>query len=197
MEGVRETECSRDWRNDHPETALPGDPSHKQPPKPDTIVDANKSLLTEAWYSCLLRGFARAWQIQKWMLLLNHWTEYKVPNGGARERTEGACSPIGETTIWNSQCSQSSQALNQGFLCVAWEVPDLFCRSGWHQNHKEPIWFWFCLPSIGLKGIYVPLKIFMLSFITFFLLWRFIFYVDWFIHIFSPLVNILPIFTFI
>jgi hypothetical protein len=32
----------------HPETIPPGDPSHKQPPKPDTIVDANKSLLTGA-----------------------------------------------------------------------------------------------------------------------------------------------------
>jgi hypothetical protein len=26
----------RDWRNEHPETAPPGDPSHKQPPNPDT-----------------------------------------------------------------------------------------------------------------------------------------------------------------
>jgi hypothetical protein len=29
----------------------------------DTIVDANKCLLTGAWYSCLLRGSASAWQI--------------------------------------------------------------------------------------------------------------------------------------
>jgi hypothetical protein len=33
---------------DHPETAPLGDPSHKQPPNPDTIADANKSLLTGA-----------------------------------------------------------------------------------------------------------------------------------------------------
>jgi hypothetical protein len=38
-----------DGRNDNPETAPPGDPSHKQPPNPDTIVDANKNLLTGAW----------------------------------------------------------------------------------------------------------------------------------------------------
>jgi hypothetical protein len=30
------------------ETAPPGDPSHEQPPIPDTIVDANKSLLKRA-----------------------------------------------------------------------------------------------------------------------------------------------------
>jgi hypothetical protein len=101
-------DASEVWtrRNDHPETAPPGDPSHKQPPKPDTIADANKSLLTGAWYSCLLRGSASAWQIQKWMLTAIHWTEHKVPNGGARERTqgvEGVCSPIGGTTIWTNQ----------------------------------------------------------------------------------------------
>jgi hypothetical protein len=37
---------NRDFRYDHPETAQPGDPSHKQPPNPDNIADANKSLLT-------------------------------------------------------------------------------------------------------------------------------------------------------
>jgi hypothetical protein len=42
------------------ETALSGDPSHIQSPNPDTIVDAKKSLLTGAGYSCPLRGFARA-----------------------------------------------------------------------------------------------------------------------------------------
>jgi hypothetical protein len=79
---------SRDQRNDHLETAPPGDPSHIQPPNPDTIVDANKSLLT-AWYSCLLRGFASAWQIQKWMLTTIHLTEHRVSNEGARESIQG------------------------------------------------------------------------------------------------------------
>ena len=32
----------------HQESVLPGDPSHIQPPNPETIADANKSLLTEA-----------------------------------------------------------------------------------------------------------------------------------------------------
>jgi hypothetical protein len=33
-------------RKDHPETAPPRDPSHKQPPKLDTNAYANKILLT-------------------------------------------------------------------------------------------------------------------------------------------------------
>jgi hypothetical protein len=46
MEGVTETKCGAETRNDHPETALPGEPFHIQPPNPDTFVDANKNLPT-------------------------------------------------------------------------------------------------------------------------------------------------------
>jgi hypothetical protein len=111
----RDKVWSWEWRNDHPETARPGDPSHKQPPNPDTIVDANKSLLTGVWYSCHLRGSASAWQIQKWVLAAIHWTEHRVPNEGARENTQGAegvFSPIGGTTIWTNQYPQTPQGLN-------------------------------------------------------------------------------------
>jgi hypothetical protein len=52
-------------------------------------VDANKFLLSGAWYSCLLRGSASAWQLQRWMLSAIHWPEHRVPNGGARERIQG------------------------------------------------------------------------------------------------------------
>jgi len=97
---------SRDWRKGYPETALPKDSSHVQLPNSDTIVGANQCLLAEAWNSCLLRGSASAWQIQRWMVSANHWTEHRFLNGGARERTkvvEGVCSPIGGTTIWTNQ----------------------------------------------------------------------------------------------
>jgi hypothetical protein len=77
---------SRDWGNDHSETVPAGDPSYNKPPKADTIVDAKKSLLTGAWYSCLQRGSARDWPIQKWMLAAIHWVKHVVPNEGARER---------------------------------------------------------------------------------------------------------------
>jgi hypothetical protein len=83
----------RDWRNDHLETAPPGDPSHIQSQISDTIVDANKILLTGAW------------QIQKRMLTTIHWTEHSVPIEGARESTQGAegvCSPRGGITIWTN-----------------------------------------------------------------------------------------------
>jgi hypothetical protein len=37
-----------------------------------------------------------------WMLVDNHWTEHRDPNGGVREKTkeaEGVFNPIGRTTI--------------------------------------------------------------------------------------------------
>jgi hypothetical protein len=40
------------------------------------------------------------------MLAANHWTEHGIPNGGFRERTEGAegvCNSIGRTTISTNQ----------------------------------------------------------------------------------------------
>ena len=95
--------------------ATPGNPSHIQPQNSDTIVDANKCLLTAAWYSFLLRVSASAWQIQRWMISANHWSEHKLPNGGARESTKGAegtCSSIGGATIWTNQYPQNSQGLN-------------------------------------------------------------------------------------
>jgi hypothetical protein len=56
-EAYRVKEWSRDWRKGHPETATSGDPSHKQPQNPDTIADAKKCLLIEAWHSCLWEAF--------------------------------------------------------------------------------------------------------------------------------------------
>jgi len=49
------------------------------------------------------------------MLAANHQTEHGDPNGGVRERTEGAegvCNFIGRTTISANQSPQSSQGLN-------------------------------------------------------------------------------------
>jgi hypothetical protein len=96
----------RDCRNDHPETAPLGDPSHKQPPNPDTIADANKSLLTGVLYSCLLGGSANAWQIKRQVLSVIHWKEHRAPNEGSRESTQGAkgvFSPIGGARICTKQ----------------------------------------------------------------------------------------------
>jgi hypothetical protein len=48
MERVTETKfrAETEGMTNHPETAPPGDPSHKQPPNPDTIADTNKNWLT-------------------------------------------------------------------------------------------------------------------------------------------------------
>jgi hypothetical protein len=46
MEGVTKTKCEAE--TDYLETDSPGDPSHLQSPKPDTVMDANKYLLTGA-----------------------------------------------------------------------------------------------------------------------------------------------------
>jgi hypothetical protein len=58
---------------EHPETALPGDPSPNWPLNTDNIEYASKILLTGPQYSCLLWGYASAWQIQKWMLTVIYW----------------------------------------------------------------------------------------------------------------------------
>jgi hypothetical protein len=127
-------EWSRDWRKGHPETAPLGDLSHIQSPNPDIIVDANRCLLTGAWYSCLLRGPASVWQIQRWTLIANHWADYKVPIGGAREKTEGAegiCSTLGGTTIWTIQTLLPCSEL-PGSKPPTKEYP---WRNPWLQRH--------------------------------------------------------------
>jgi hypothetical protein len=70
------------------------------------------SQTTGAWCSCLLRGSARTWQIQKWMLIAKHRTEQGVHNGGGRERTEGAegvCKYIRRTTLSINQTPQTCE----------------------------------------------------------------------------------------
>jgi hypothetical protein len=96
-------------------------------------VNAKKCMLTGAWYSCHLKGFARAWHIQRWMLGANNWTDHWVPNRGVREKTEGAegvCNPIGRTTISNKQSFQrlnhhqrSTHGGTHGSRCI--------CSRGW------------------------------------------------------------------
>ena len=46
MEGITETNLELRWKEGPSRTAPPGDPSHIQPPNPDTIAYARKTLLT-------------------------------------------------------------------------------------------------------------------------------------------------------
>ena len=68
----------------HPENAPHWGPSHMQPPHTDTITDAKKCLLRAAWYSCLLRDYARALTIQIQLLTVNPQTEHGNPRGRGR-----------------------------------------------------------------------------------------------------------------
>jgi hypothetical protein len=66
------------------------------------LHNARKILLKTPCYSCLILGYASAWQIQKWMLTVIYKVEHRAPNGEVRESTQGAegvCNPIGGTTI--------------------------------------------------------------------------------------------------
>ena len=62
---------------DYPETTPPREPSHNQPTNPDTIAYASKSLLKGPHYSCLLWGYASAWQIQKWNLTVIYRMQHR------------------------------------------------------------------------------------------------------------------------
>ena len=127
---------------DSPETTPPGDPSHNQPPNSDTIAHASKILLKGPWYSCLLRGSASTWQIQKWMLTAIHWTEHRVPNEGARERTKGAegvCNPIGGTTIWTNQYPLAAYVAENSLVGHHWEErPPWYCKLYMPQYRGKP-----------------------------------------------------------
>ena len=46
--GDTETKFGAEMKEDHSVTIPPGDPSHIQLPNPDTIVNANKCLLTKS-----------------------------------------------------------------------------------------------------------------------------------------------------
>ena len=47
-EEIQRQSVEQKLKKGHPETAPPGDPSHKQLPKADTSVNAKKSMLTGA-----------------------------------------------------------------------------------------------------------------------------------------------------
>ena len=141
MEGVTETKFgakTKGWTIQR--LPQPGDPSHNQPPNSDTNAHASKILLKGPWYSCLLWGYASAWQIQKWMLTVSYWMEHRASNGGARESTQrakGICNPIGGTTIWTNQYPG---ALDSSCMCIkrwpSW--PSLGREAPWSSKLYMP-----------------------------------------------------------
>jgi hypothetical protein len=122
-----------------------GNTSHMQPPNPDTIADSKKCLMTGASYSCLLRGSARAWQIQMWFsqptigLSMGSWIEELVK--GLKE-VKGFCIPIERTRISTNQTpraprDQKNQGVHMEGLMVLAE--DGFVKHPWQ---KRPFVLW-------------------------------------------------------
>jgi hypothetical protein len=119
-------------------------------PNADSIAYASKILLRGPWYSCLLWGYASAWQIQKWMLTVIYRMEHRAPSGGARENTQGAegvCNLIGGITIWTNQyppelVSLAAYVAEDGFIGHHWEerplgLANFICPStGEHQGQE-------------------------------------------------------------
>jgi hypothetical protein len=65
-------------------------------------------LLTEACYCCLLRVSAKAWQVQRWRLTVNHWTEPRVQMEELEKRpkelrTHGANNNVNWPDLQSSQ----------------------------------------------------------------------------------------------
>lgn len=62
-------------------------------PNADTIVDIKKYMQTGVLRCFFLRDFARAWQIQRWMLTVNHCTDHGIPSGGKDWRSWRSVQP--------------------------------------------------------------------------------------------------------
>jgi hypothetical protein len=132
----RDKVWSWDRRNSYAETAPSADPYYNQPPNADTIAYASKILLTGPWHSCLLWGYANAWQIQKWMFTVIYWMDHRTPNEGARKSTQEAkrvCNPLGGTTIWTNQyppraVSLAAYVAEEGLVNHQWEDRPLVLR---------------------------------------------------------------------
>ena len=99
-------------------------------------MDANKCLLTGAWYSCHPRGSNSAWQIQRWMPSANHWTEHKVPNGGARERAKRSLQPL-----WRNNNMKQPVPLEPKSTHGGTHGSSFICSRGWLLWRRGPL-FW-------------------------------------------------------
>ena len=136
----------------HPESSPPRDPFHNQPLNTDTISHASKILLKGPGYSCLMWGYASAWQIQKWMFTVIYWMEHGAPNEGPRKSIQGAkrvCNPIGRTMIWTNQYSPElflvAYIAEDGLVGYQWEerplgIEKIICPStGECQGQKAGV----------------------------------------------------------
>ena len=83
-----------------------------QTPNPDTIADAKKCLLTGAWYSCLLRGSARASYRYRCRCLQPTIGLSTGHLGEGLKELKRFATPLGRTAVSTNWTPQSSQVLN-------------------------------------------------------------------------------------
>jgi hypothetical protein len=70
--------------------------------KLSNFMRSHLSITAQAIAVLFRNFFSSTWQTQKWMLTVIYWMEYRDPNEGAKESTQGpkgVCNPIGGTTI--------------------------------------------------------------------------------------------------
>ena len=114
-----------------------------------------KILLKGAWYSCLLKDLARALQIQSQRLTDNHCIEYgEPPNGGVRQRTEGAervRNTIERTTSTNQTPPRGLRdwSTNQGvhMALSAYVAEDSLVRHQWEERSLV-LWKFYRFSSV-------------------------------------------------
>jgi hypothetical protein len=140
-------------RLSHPETALPGNPSHIQPPNLGSIVDAGKCLLMEAWYGCLPESDIYRGRCSEPTIGLSMC----FPYGGVGE---GIWGPEGFAALWRDQHCQQVKPLEcsgigpptkeytwreRWYWPHVWQRMDLLDFSGHKTLVPDCVW----LPSIG------------------------------------------------
>ena len=135
----------------HPETTPPRDPSHNQPPNPDTIAYASKILLKGPCYSCLIWGYASAWQIQKWMLTVIYRMEHRAPNIGARESTQELKGSATLLVEQQYELNSTPRTCVSSCICIrrwpSW--PSLWREAPWSCKLYMPQYRWMPGPRSG------------------------------------------------
>jgi hypothetical protein len=93
------------------------DPSHHQLPNADTLHTLTRFCWKDPDIAASYETMPGPSK-QKWMLTVSYWMDHRVPNGGARESTQGVkgiCSSIGGTTIWTNQYPG---AIDSSCICI-------------------------------------------------------------------------------
>ena len=106
----------------------------------------------EAWYGCLLSGSARAWQIQRRKLEVNHWTEIGSPgwrNWRRDWRSWGGLQPYGGSNRVNRTDPQellgTGPPTKEYIWTNPWSWPHMWQRMALLSiSGRRGPWAWVC-----------------------------------------------------